>query len=81
MQLDKHSESTAAVSLHEISFGAKAGFLVLNSTDLPLEALGKIPHPDRLKHFSWMGNWQMITDDALPYLLANSLNLKAAWLK
>lgn len=63
--------------------GAEAGgrFRVLNSTDLLVQALGGIPHADRLKQFRLLGDWQMIVDDARPYLVANGLDIDPEWLK
>lgn len=68
---------------HGVFVGAETQghFRVLNFTDLLVEALGGIPHPDRLKQFSLLGDWQMIVDDARPYLLANGLDIDQDWLK
>jgi hypothetical protein len=46
-----------------------------------VEALGGIPHVDRLKQFQLLGDWGMIVDDARPYLLANGLDIDPEWLK
>ena len=68
---------------HATFVGAEAegNFRVLNFTDLLVEALGGIPHVDRLKQFRLLGDWQMIVDDARPYLLANGLDIDPDWLK
>lgn len=68
---------------HAIFAGAEAAgkFRVLNFTDLLVQALGGIPHDDRLKQFRLLGDWQMIVDDARPYLLANGLDIEPEWLK
>ncbi|MFO1110134.1 MAG: (Fe-S)-binding protein [Bradyrhizobium sp.] len=60
---------------------ARGQFRVLNFTDLLVQALGTIPHDDRLKQFRLLGDWQMIVDDARPYLLANGLDIDLDWLK
>lgn len=67
---------------HAVFVGAEADgrFRVTNFTDLLVEALGGIPHPDRLKQFSLLGDWRMIADDARPYLLANGLDVAPDWL-
>jgi Fe-S oxidoreductase len=68
---------------HTVFLSAEAAsqLRVLNFTDLLVEALGGIPHVDRLKQFQLLGDWGMIVDDARPYLLANGLDIDPEWLK
>lgn len=67
---------------HSVFLGAeKEGrFEVLNFTDLLVGALGGTPHEDRLKKLRLMDDWQMIVEDARPFLEANGLEIDGAWL-
>ena len=68
---------------HATFIAAEAGgkFRVLNYTDLLVEALGGIPHSDRLKEFRLLDDWQMIVEEGRPYLQANGLDIDPEWLK
>lgn len=68
---------------HAAFIGAEkdGNFQVLNYTDLLVEALGEKPHVDRLKQYRLLDDWQMIVDEAQPYLKANGLDLDSGWLK
>ncbi len=68
---------------HAAFIGAEKteNFQVVNYTDLLVEALGETPHVDRLKHYRLLDDWQMIVDDAQPYLRANGLTIDSDWLK
>ncbi|KRR30294.1 (Fe-S)-binding protein [Bradyrhizobium retamae] len=68
---------------HAVFIGAEADgkFRVLNYTDLLVEALGGVPHADRLKEFRLLDDWQMIVEEGRPYLQANGLDIDPEWLK
>jgi heterodisulfide reductase subunit D len=68
---------------HAVFVGAEAQgkFRVLNYTDLLVEALGGVPHADRLKAFRLLDDWQMIVDEGRPYLQANGLDIDSEWLR
>lgn len=55
-------------------------FQVLNFTDLVVEALGETPHRDSLKGFRLLDDWEMIVDEAAPFLSANGLSIDRNWL-
>lgn len=59
----------------------EGGFEVVSFTDLLVEALGGTPHVDRLKDFARLSDWQMIIDDAAPFLRANGVDIDPAWLR
>lgn len=68
---------------HATFVGAeKAGaFEVLNFTDLLVEAMGGEPHRDMLKTYRLADDWDMILNEAEPYLKANGLHLDRDWLR
>ena len=68
---------------HQTFIGAeKEGkFKVQNFTDVLVEALGETPHVDQMKSYRLMDDFQMIVDEAQPFLKANGIELDGEWLK
>lgn len=68
---------------HAIFAGAeKEGALeVLNFTDLLVEAIGGIPHQDMQKKYRLQDDWDIIVNEAQPYLKANGIEIDDDWLK
>lgn len=67
---------------HAIFAGAEAErtFEVLNFTDLLVEAMGGIPHQDGLKKYKLLDDWEIIVNEAQPYLKANGIDIDDDWL-
>jgi len=57
------------------------GFEVLNFTDLLVQALGRRPHPDRLKTLKLMDDWTSIVEEAQPWLRRNGIDVDSDWLR
>lgn len=70
-------------SCHLAFVGAEkeGDFKVLNFTDLLVEALGCVPHEDRFKHYVLREDWNLIYEEALPYLKANGVDVDPALLE
>lgn len=68
---------------HAIFAGAeREGSLeVLNFTDLLVEAIGGIPHQDMQKKYRLLDDWDIIVNEAQPYLKANGIEIDDDWLK
>jgi hypothetical protein len=56
-------------------------FKVHNFTDVLVEALGEMPHVDQMKSYRLMDDFQMIVDEAQPFLKANGIEIDSEWLK
>jgi Fe-S oxidoreductase len=57
------------------------GFEVLNFTELLAQALGRAPHPDRLKSLRLLDDWKTIVQEAQPWLRRNGLDIDGDWLE
>lgn len=68
---------------HAIFAGAEkeGAFEVLNFTDILVEAMGGVPHQDMLKRYKLLDDWEMIVNEAQPYLRANGIEIDDDWLK
>jgi heterodisulfide reductase subunit D len=67
---------------HAIFAGTEADghYEVLNYTDLLVEALGEIPHKDKLKEYKLLDDWKLIAEEGGAYLRENGLTVDPDWL-
>lgn len=89
-ELLQRVHATRADTLVTLYHGCHASFVgeekhgafeVLNFTDLLAEAIGAVPHRDMLKAYRLADDWDMIVEQAMPYLRANGMTITADWLK
>ncbi|WP_375782707.1 heterodisulfide reductase-related iron-sulfur binding cluster [Bradyrhizobium sp. Pha-3] len=59
----------------------EGAFEVLNFTDLLVEAIGGVPHQDMLKRYRLIDDWDIIVNEAQPYLRSNGIEIDDEWLK